>query len=436
MSHVKKVRFYLISKFGILIFIWALFLDFCLCLGVLQADNEQKESGSNVGFGPGVAFCSLPSSLGHSGSEKLLEDCESLDRFNEFPPFYSQSLWILSCYLLIFESHGCQGTEKCVTATECHFLENRDSPPPICGWYPGETNYAVCCEDENKPRSNLNVRTSAINKYDCDDYVPECSDWASKFPSSCTNVTHHSFSFMIKSCMKSCGICGNKGCVDEFDKCDYWSRKGHCVDSPEFMSINCRESCGVCGFRSIRNNEEQLVNGREYSNLEHSKFFCGRSKLKRSSDNYRILESFFYYKTEEENSNRRIICAATTISDRFIISAAHCYINFRGSTLSRINSMIIRDDTNHTEEIEMKRIFTYPSFQLPSLYNDIAVIELGRRIKFDYDTYGDSPSCLGRTEDTLVGQEAISQGYGFTEDKVTIITVVATLITKLDSNEP
>ncbi|XP_040581572.1 CLIP domain-containing serine protease C9 [Lepeophtheirus salmonis] len=256
---------------------------------------------------------------------------------------------------------------------------------------------------------------------------------------------------MIKSCMKSCGICGNKGCVDEFDKCDYWSRKGHCVDSPEFMSINCRESCGVCGFRSIRNNEEQLVNGREYSNLEHSKFFCGRSKLKRSSDvptkdNDKlqtniddddiirdIFESrkkrdlpelqdsgeFFYYKTEEENSNRRIICAATTISDRFIISAAHCYINFRGSTLSRINSMIIRDDTNHTEEIEMKRIFIYPSFQLPSLYNDIAVIELGRRIKFDYDTYGDSPSCLGRTEDTLVGQEAISQGYGFTEDKVT-----------------
>ena len=40
---------------------------------------------------------------------------------------------------------------------------------------------------------------------------------------------------------------------------------------------------------------------------------------------------------------------------------------------------------NDNEQIEMKRVYNHPKFTYPSLYDDIAVIELGRRISYDVD---------------------------------------------------
>jgi len=39
----------------------------------------------------------------------------------------------------------------------------------------------------------------------------------------------------------------------------------------------------------------------------------------------------------------------------------------------------------------------------------------GRRIIYDYDRFGDSPSCIGSGKE-IVGKTATSQGYGFTEN--------------------
>jgi hypothetical protein len=39
----------------------------------------------------------------------------------------------------------------------------------------------------------------------------------------------------------------------------------------------------------------------------------------------------------------------------------------------------------------------------------------GRRIIYDYDRFGDSPSCLGKKDANLEGIVAVSQGYGLTE---------------------
>ena len=40
----------------------------------------------------------------------------------------------------------------------------------------------------------------------------------------------------------------------------------------------------------------------------------------------------------------------------------------------------------------------------------------GRRIKFDYDKFGHSPSCLGTNTNIANGKEAQVQGYGRAED--------------------
>ena len=39
----------------------------------------------------------------------------------------------------------------------------------------------------------------------------------------------------------------------------------------------------------------------------------------------------------------------------------------------------------------------------------------GRRIVFDYDIYGDSPSCLGSFKNRIEEKRAVVQGYGYNE---------------------
>ena len=58
----------------------------------------------------------------------------------------------------------------------------------------------------------------------------------------------------------------------------------------------------------------------------------------------------------------------------------------------------LRDNTQYKEIIEMKKVYKHPLYEYPSLYNDVAVIELGRRIEYDFDKYGDSPTCMARPE--------------------------------------
>ena len=43
---------------------------------------------------------------------------------------------------------------------------------------------------------------------------------------------------------------------------------------------------------------------------------------------------------------------------------------------------------------------------------------LGRRIEFDYEKFGHSPSCLGSNTNIFNGKEAVVQGYGRAEDGI------------------
>ena len=46
---------------------------------------------------------------------------------------------------------------------------------------------------------------------------------------------------------------------------------------------------------------------------------------------------------------------------------------------------VIRESTVHEEIIEVKKVYKHPDYSYPALYNDIALVELGRRIHFDFD---------------------------------------------------
>ena len=61
-------------------------------------------------------------------------------------------------------------------------------------------------------------------------------------------------------------------------------------------------------------------------------------------------------------------------------------------------------------------MYKHPLYKYPSLYNDIAIVELGRRIEYDFGTYGDTPTCIDKPGQDNVNKLATVQGYGITED--------------------
>ena len=57
-----------------------------------------------------------------------------------------------------------------------------------------------------------------------------------------------------------------------------------------------------------------------------------------------------------------------------------------------------------------------PEYTYPRLYNDVAVLELGRRVEYNYEKFGDTPSCIDKGKiASKIGKIATVQGYGLTE---------------------
>ena len=57
-------------------------------------------------------------------------------------------------------------------------------------------------------------------------------------------------------------------------------------------------------------------------------------------------------------------------------------------------------------------IYEFQKYNRPTSFCFIA----GRRIEFDYEKFGHSPSCLGSNTNIVNGKEALVQGYGLSED--------------------
>merc|ERR1712142_419196 len=83
----------------------------------------------------------------------------------------------------------------------------------------------------------------------------------------------------------------------------------------------------------------------------------------------------------------------------------------------QIRQIGIRDGTQFAETVEVRRLWRDSRYDPNNKekYYDIAILELERRVIFDYEKYGDSPVCLGTNKD-LDGQVALVKGFGITED--------------------
>uniref|UniRef100_A0A1B6LJF7 Peptidase S1 domain-containing protein n=1 Tax=Graphocephala atropunctata TaxID=36148 RepID=A0A1B6LJF7_9HEMI len=112
------------------------------------------------------------------------------------------------------------------------------------------------------------------------------------------------------------------------------------------------------------------------------------------------------------------LCGGSLISERYILSAAHCSQSSKGvpkwARLGDFNVKSTMDDSAglaQSEEYEIIERINHPQYRSPSVYNDIALYKLGKTVQFNEYI---RPICL-QTEHQFPNTYAIATGWGRTE---------------------
>ncbi len=97
--------------------------------------------------------------------------------------------------------------------------------------------------------------------------------------------------------------------------------------------------------------------------------------------------SLFHYALDEDDEavGRGFQCGSVMISDGFAVLAAHCLLNFgQMPSLASANTVLIRDRTGNVAQYAVRRYFSHPKYEYPSLYYDIAIAELSECLVMTY----------------------------------------------------
>ncbi|XP_053635689.2 trypsin-1 isoform X2 [Cherax quadricarinatus] len=228
----------------------------------------------------------------------------------------------------------------------------------------------------------------------------------------------------------------NSACVDSSKECPAWATQGRCRTHPKFLQLVCPLSCNACvecgrgdvfktssrSTSTSRNTSRRRNSSRNKSSRRNT-----GNKSSSSSRGRRVRQIIFPDKLLElraaaaaaasrntrpvddsspvtENSTAAVMvtdafCGATVVSDRFLVTAAHCIFDLNHPLNAvRLGELDFSSDNENNSapvDYDVQEIIVHPQYDPESRvrYNDIAMIKTVEKITYNEFVF---PYCLVR----------------------------------------
>jgi len=110
------------------------------------------------------------------------------------------------------------------------------------------------------------------------------------------------------------------------------------------------------------------------------------------------------------NSSQQF-CGGTLISDRYVLTAAHCLVGMKPADLTvRVGEFDFNDqDNSQRYDLVVSRIIRHKDYNQSNYYCDIALLQLQNQVQITREVL---PVCLPEETDPFEGKEATVVGWG------------------------